>query len=284
MKDKKNHLEYRFIEVKGKKIAYVAEGEGIPVVMLHGWPQSSYVWRKVIPLLSKHYRVIAIDLPGLGESQSYDAFSTAEVSAILSEVTQHLGLSSYHLVGHDIGAWVAVTHALQYEEQLRSLTVVDAGIPGLIPDELFKPANASRIWQFYFHAVQDIPEFLIEGKEHAYLSWYFRNKSIIKEAISQSDTEFYVNQYLRKGVMSHGFEYYRAFPKSAEQNLALIKTLQIPVLAIGGESGVGGSIGVAMHKISPNVTTHVIHNCGHYVPEECPETFTKSVLAFTAGY
>lgn len=282
MEDKKNHLEYRFIEVRGKKIAYVEEGEGIPMVMLHGWPQSSYVWRKVIPLLSQHYRVFAIDLPGLGESQSYDAFSTAEVSAILSDVTQHLGLSSYHLVGHDIGAWVAVTHALQYEEQLRSLTVVDAGIPGLIPDELFKPANASRIWQFYFHAVHDIPEFLIEGKEYAYLSWYFRNKSIVKEAISKSDEAFYVNQYMHQGVMSHGFEYYRAFPKSAEQNLSLIKTLQIPVLAIGGESGVGGSIGVAMHKISNNVTTHVINDCGHYVPEECPEAFTKSVLSFTS--
>lgn len=276
-------MQYRFIEVKGKQIAYVSEGEGTPMVMLHGWPQSSYVWRKVIPLLAKHNRVIAIDLPGLGESQSYDAFSTAEVSAILSEVTQHLGLSSYHLVGHDIGAWVAVTHALQYEEQLRSLTVVDAGIPGLIPDEFFKPANASRIWQFYFHAVHDIPEFLIEGKEYAYLSWYFHNKSIVKDAISKNDAEFYVNQYLQKGVMSHGFEYYRSFPKSAEQNLTLMKTLQIPVLAIGGESGVGGSIGVAMRKISDNVTTHVLTKCGHYVPEECPEAFIQSVLSLTSG-
>jgi len=275
-------LEYNFIEVKGKRIAYTSQGVGTPMIMLHGWPQSSYVWRKVVPLLSEKYRIILIDLPGLGHSQSCDSFSTADISDILSEVAYALDLSSYHLVGHDIGAWVAVTHALKYEDQLLSLTVVDAGIPGLIPDELFKPANASRIWQFYFHAVHDIPEFLIEGKEYAYLSWYFHNKSIVKDAISKSDTEFYVNQYMHKDVMSHGFEYYRAFPKSAEQNLSLIKTLQIPVLALGGESGVGTSIGVAMNKISNKVTTHVIVDCGHYVPEERPKEFSEVLLNFTS--
>lgn len=281
---RKNALEYSFIDIKGKKIAYISEGIGTPIVMLHGWPQSSYIWRKVVPLISKEYRIILIDLPGLGHSQSFDTFSTADISDIISEVTQTLGISSYHLVGHDIGAWVAVTHALKYEERLISLTVVDAGIPGLIPDELFKPINASRIWQFYFHAIRDLPEFLIEGKEYEYLSWYFQNKSIVKDAISKSDIEFYVKQYKLKGVMSNGFEYYRAFAKSAEQNLLLIKKLKIPVLAIAGEFGVGASIGIAMNKISNRVTTHVIGNCGHYVPEECPKEFTEILLKFNSGY
>jgi len=176
-----------------------------------------------------------------------------------------------------------VTHALKYEEHLLSLTVVDAGIPGLIPDELFKPINASRIWQFYFHAVSDIPEFLIEGKEYEYLSWYFQNKSIVKDAISKSDIEFYVKQYMLKGVMTNGFEYYRAFTKSAEQNLLLIKKLKIPVLAMGGEFGVGASIGLAMNKISNRVTTHVIENCGHYVPEERPKEFSEILIEFISG-
>jgi len=276
-------LEYSFIDIKGKKIAYTSVGTGTPIVMLHGWPQSSYVWRKVVPLISKEYRIILIDLPGLGQSQSFDTFSTADVSDIIAEVTQTLGIASYHLVGHDIGAWVAVTHALKYGEHLLSLTVVDAGIPGLIPDELFKPINASRIWQFYFHAVSDIPEFLIEGKEYEYLSWYFQNKSIVKDAISKSDIEFYVKQYMLKGVMTNGFEYYRAFTKSAEQNLLLIKKLKIPVLAMGGEFGVGASIGLAMNKISNRVTTHVIENCGHYVPEERPKEFSEILIEFISG-
>ena len=276
-------MEYSFIDIKGKKIAYTSVGTGTPIVMLHGWPQSSYVWRKVVPLISKEYRIILIDLPGLGQSQSFDTFSTADVSDIIAEVTQTLGIASYHLVGHDIGAWVAVTHALKYEEHLLSLTVVDAGIPGLIPDELFKPINASRIWQFYFHAVSDIPEFLIEGKEYEYLSWYFQNKSIVKDAISKSDIEFYVKQYMLKGVMTNGFEYYRAFTKSAEQNLLLIKKLKIPVLAMGGEFGVGASIGLAMNKISNRVTTHVIENCGHYVPEERPKEFSEILIEFISG-
>ena len=276
-------MKYSFINVKGKSIAYMTEGNGTPIILLHGWPQTSHVWHKVVPLLSAKYRVVLIDLPGLGESQSFDAFDTGSVADIISTTAEALGISDYHLVGHDIGAWVVTSLALRHEKRLKSLTVVDAGIPGLIPDEIFKPNNASRIWQFYFHAVSDIPELLTEGREREYLSWYFLNKAIVKDAISESDIELYTNQYQRKHAMSNGFGYYRAFTKSADQNQSFQKKLAIPVLAIGGESAVGASIGVAMSKIAATVTTKVIANCGHYVPEEQPSEFTETLLEFING-
>ena len=273
-------MKYSFINVKGKSIAYMTEGNGTPIILLHGWPQTSHVWHKVVPLLSAKYQVVLIDLPGLGESQSFDAFDTGSVADIISTTAEALGISDYHLVGHDIGAWVATSLALRHEKRLKSLTVVDAGIPGLIPDEIFKPNNASRIWQFYFHAVSDIPELLTEGREREYLSWYFLNKAIVKDAISESDIELYTNQYQRKHAMSNGFGYYRAFTKSADQNQSFQKKLAIPVLAIGGESAVGASIGVAMSEIAATVSTKVIANCGHYVPEEQPSEFTETLLEF----
>lgn len=276
-------LEYRSINIKGKSVAYVAEGNGDPIVLLHGWPQSSHVWHKVVPFLAAKHRVVLIDLPGLGESQSFDVFDTGSVADIIADATEALGISGYHLVGHDIGAWVATSLALSHENLLKSLTVVDAGIPGLIPDEIFKPGNASRIWQFYFHAVDDIPEFLTEGREREYLSWYFHNKAIVKDAISESDIDLYANQYRRKHAMSNGFGYYRAFTKSAEQNRSFQQKLAIPVLAIGGESGVGASIGAAMNKIAAIVSTKVIANCGHYVPEERPREFSETLLALING-
>jgi len=276
-------VEYSIANIKGKSVAYKTEGNGVPIVLLHGWPQSSHVWHKVVPFLAAKHRVVLIDLPGLGESQSFDVFDTGGVADIISDVTEALGIPGYHVVGHDIGAWVATSLALQHENRLISLTVVDAGIPGLIPDEVFKPGNASRVWQFYFHAVADIPELLTEGREREYLSWYFHNKAIVKDAISESDIDLYTNQYRRKHAMSNGFEYYRAFTKSADQNRSSQQKLAIPVLAIGGESAVGASIGVAMNKIATTVTTKVIANCGHYVPEERPSEFAETLLEFING-
>lgn len=281
---RKATLEYSLISVRGKSIAYKTEGKGAPVVLLHGWPQTSHVWRKVVPMLAAKHRVILIDLPGLGKSQSFDIFDTGTVADIISDAIEALGISTYHLVGHDIGAWVVTSLALRHETRLKSLTVVDAGIPGLIPDEIFKPGNASRVWQFYFHAVSDIPELLTEGREREYLSWYFHNKAIVKDAIAENDIDLYTNQYRRKYAMSNGFGYYRAFTKSADQNRSFQKKLAIPVLAVGGESGVGASIGAAMNKIATSVTTKVIVNCGHYVPEERPAEFSEVLLRFTNGH
>lgn len=283
MLERKSTLEYSFIDVKGKSIAYMTEGDGVPIILLHGWPQSSHVWRKVVPFLAPKHRVVLIDLPGLGESQSFDVFDTGSVADIISDATAALGISGYHLVGHDIGAWVATSLALRHESRLKSLTVVDAGIPGLIPDDIFKPSNASRVWQFYFHAVADIPELLTEGREREYLSWYFRNKAIVKDAIVESDIDLYTNQYRRKYAMSNGFGYYRAFTKSADQNRSFQQKLAIPVLAIGGEFAVGASIGAAMNKIATTVTTKVTANCGHYVPEERPSEFAETLLEFING-
>lgn len=278
--ERKSSVEYSLVNVKGKSIAYQMEGNGVPIVLLHGWPQSSHVWHKIVPFLAAKHRVVLIDLPGLGESQSFDVFDTGGVADIISDATEALGIPDYHLVGHDIGAWVATSLAFRHESRLKSLTVVDAGIPGLIPDEIFKPGNASRVWQFYFHAVADIPELLTEGREREYLSWYFHNKAIVKDAISESDIDHYTNQYRRKHAMSNGFGYYRAFTKSADQNRSFQQKLAIPVLAIGGESGVGASIGAAMNKIANTVSTKVITNCGHYVPEEQPSEFSEILLEF----
>jgi pimeloyl-ACP methyl ester carboxylesterase len=273
-------LEQRHINIEGKAIGYKTAGTGTPVILLHGWPQTAHIWRKVVSAIASRHQVILIDLPGLGESESYDIYDTGFIAEIIAKTAQTLGVREYHLVGHDIGAWVAVAQARLFESRLKSLTVIDAGIPGLIPDVIFKPENAQRVWQFYFHAVADIPELLIKGREKEYLAWYFRNKSVVKDAITDLDIAHYVDQYSRRNAMSNGFGYYRAFSLSAEQNRAAHPKLTIPILAIGAESGVGTSIGMAMDKIADRVTTKVVTHCGHYVPEERPSEFSELLLSF----
>jgi pimeloyl-ACP methyl ester carboxylesterase len=273
-------MEQQHINIEGKAIGYEIAGVGTPVILLHGWPQTSHMWRKVVSAIASRHQVILIDLPGLGGSETYDIYDTGFIAEIIAKTAQTLDVSEYHLVGHDIGAWVAVAQARLFEGQLRSLTVIDAGIPGLIPDAIFTPGNAQRVWQFYFHAVADIPELLIKGREKEYLAWYFRNKSIVQDAITDLDVAYYAGQYSRQHAMSNGFGYYRAFSLSAEQNRAVHPKLTIPILTIGAESGVGASIGMAMAKIADCVTTKVIANCGHYVPEERPSEFAELLLSF----
>lgn len=271
------------IIVFDSKISYYEQGQGETIFLLHGWPQTSYVWRKVIPKLAESFRVIAIDLPGTGNSDAAFSHDTLHIATVVNEFASILSIESFHLVGHDIGCWVAVTFALTFESRLKTLTVIDAGIPGLISPAVFQPENAGKVWQFYFHAINDIPEMLLEGKEKEYLSWYFVNKSFIKTAITEEDLEVYYQTYKGVEKLRNGFSYYKAFSESARQNQESKTFLQVPVLAVGGEHALGEQVGNAMKTIAANVETVSIKDCGHYVPEEQPEELTKLILQLVKG-
>ncbi|MEO1054702.1 MAG: alpha/beta hydrolase [Bacteroidota bacterium] len=269
--------------VNQTKIAYYEQGKGETILLLHGWPQTSYVWRKMFPEFAKQYRTIAIDLPGNGNSGEASAYDTEHIATIVKGFVDELGIDQFHLVSHDIGSWVAVPFANMYEESLKTLTVMEAGIPGLIPNAYFTPENANKIWQFYFHSVSDIPEFLTKGKEKEYLAWYFNTKSHVKGAITEKDLNVYYKAYKGKGKMKNGFEYYRAFSRDAQQNLAVKTKLNLPVLAIGAQYSVGDKMGAAMNKMATQVTSEVVMDCGHYIPEERPKELVALIEKLISG-
>jgi pimeloyl-ACP methyl ester carboxylesterase len=267
--------------VDGVEIQYYERGTGQTMLLVHGWPQTAYVWRKVLPLLPDDYRVVAIELPGMGNTRPLPASDTLTAAQYLKKFCDQLGILDFHLVGHDVGGWVCVTYALEFESSLRSLTIIDASIPGLITDEIFKLNNTDKIWHFYFHAVQDMPEMLIEGKEKAYLKWHLHTKSNVAGAISEEDLEVYTAAYSGKERLSNGFAYYRAYNANAEQNLSYANRLHIPLLAIGGGHSQGENIGKAMQKISNSeVRTVVIPDAGHHIAEEQPEAFVSQLMDF----
>ncbi|QHS63441.1 alpha/beta fold hydrolase [Chitinophaga agri] len=123
--------EAKFMQIESTTLCYYEQGQGDVILLLHGWPQTSYVWRKVIPLLAAHNRVIAVDLPGLGGSSPALYYDTRSIAGIISRFISHLHIDKVHLVSHDVGSWVAVSFALYHEAQLNTLTVIDAAIPGL---------------------------------------------------------------------------------------------------------------------------------------------------------
>ena len=215
--------------VNGIQLHYVIGGKGDPVVLLHGWPETWYAWHKVMPALAKNYTVIAPDLRGLGDSSKpltgYDGKTLAED---IHQLVTQLGFKTLFLVGHDIGTQVAYSYAAAHPTEVKKLVVMELTIPG------FAPAGRMPLWWATFHQTPDVPEALVEGKEMTYLSWFYHNLAFNPAAITQADINEYVSHYSAPGGMHAGFEYYRAFPQDAIQNMNYSKSnLTMPVLAMG---------------------------------------------------
>ena len=269
-------------EMIAGEIRAVTAGYGSSVVLVPGWPESAEAYGDLLPLLAERHSVLSIDPPGLGGSApSPEGYDTGAISTLLNKVIAKREEGPFHLVGHDVGAWIAYAWAAQFPDRVRSLTLLDSALPGLTAARNYPlaPELNLKLWQFSFNMLPDLPEILTAGRERALMEWLIRNKAAHPERIKAMD--IYVDWYARPGGMGRGFEYYRATPKSAAQNVEFSKSkLRMPVLAIGGESGVGGSLKQAMQSLADDVEGEVIADCGHYVMEEQPQAVASQLLSF----
>ncbi len=273
---------HRAAEVNGVRLHYVTAGAGAPVVLLHGWPQTWFVWRDVIPALAGRYRVIAPDLRGLGESSIPETgYDTGTVAEDIHALLRQLDTERFLLVGHDIGTWVAYAYAAAHPAAVRRLVVMDSALPGVSPVPAPTPASIIRIWHFAFNALPELPDLLVTGREREFLSWLLRYKSFTPTAVSPDVVDEYVRAYTRPGRMSAGFAYYRAIFETMAQNRARAQQkLTAPVLAIGGETGVGAVMEATMRLVADDVRGAVIAECGHYILDEQPEEAIRLTLPF----
>lgn len=283
-------LSHHFATVQGIRLHYVACGDPLspPLLLLAGFPQSAYAWRKVMPLLSAQYYLIAPDLPGQGDSdrpeQGYD---TGALAQIVHQLMQHLGLQRYALAAHDVGAWVGWPYAASYAHEVTKLVLLDAGIPGItLPDRLpIAPDKAWRTWHFAFHCLPDLPEALIDGKERIYLEWFLRRKTASPAAFSEADIDEYLRPFTALGGLRAGLAYYRAVEQSAVQNRALLAQgkLTMPLLAVSADQGSIADMAQPLRATAEQVTGVTIAQCGHFIPEEQPAALADVLHAFLAG-
>jgi pimeloyl-ACP methyl ester carboxylesterase len=262
--------------VNGIQMHYVMGGQGDPVVLVHGWPQTWYEWRHVMPALAKNYTVIAPDLRGLGESSKpisgYDGKTTAED---IHQLVTKLGFNDIFLVGHDFGVQVAYSYAAAHPNEIKRLVILDVPVAGIGPG-----GNITGLWWAQFHNVRDIPEMLVAGHEREYLTWFYRY-SCNPAAITEEDIDEYVSHYSSPGGMRAGFEYYRALSDDIKQNkeYSMVK-LPMPVLVLGGECSFGDAALDSMRLLATDVRGSVIPNTGHWIPEERPEFLADQLFKF----
>lgn len=259
-------------------------GKGLPIVLLPGWPQTADAYLEIFESLSERYQVWAVDPPGLGDSAASTAgYDRKNISKTLEESISTKISSPYHLVGHDVGAWIAYAWAAQFPASIKSLVLLDSAIPGHSPPLSYPlPDDANiKLWQFSFNKLPDLPEALTQGRERILLDWLFDKKAVHPERISEAKRTRYANCYSRPKGMSQGYAYYRAVTLSAQQNIKFSETkLPMPVLALGGSAGVGKNLKASLRTIADNVTGGDIEDCGHYVMEEQPEVVSRLLLDF----
>jgi pimeloyl-ACP methyl ester carboxylesterase len=259
---------------------------GEAVVLLHGWPESHFAWRRVIPGLAARYRVIAPDLRGFGDSSKpATGYDTRTVAGDIVGLLDHLGIGRAHLIGHDFGAATAYAIAAGWRDRVMTLAFIEMLLPGFGLEELVALSKTGfGLWHLAFHAAPDVPEMLIAGREREYLSWFFRNHAYDPTAISDEELDVYAGNYRQPGAARAAMGFYRALHEDAEQNRQFAEVkLAAPVLAVGGAFSIGAGVAACLRRVATNVEGDVVPECGHWVAEERPQWLADRLSGFLAA-
>jgi pimeloyl-ACP methyl ester carboxylesterase len=278
---------HRWVDAEGIRLHAVEGGRstGPAVVLLAGFPQTWWAWRKVMPGLAERFHVIAIDLPGQGHSdRPHGSYDTHTVASRVQAAVTALTVSKYWLVAHDIGAWVAFSLALRYEDRLHGVALLDAGIPGItLPDAVpTDPDRAWKTWHFAFHLVPDLPETLLAGRERDYVDWFLTVKALSPNTFDRSEVDHYAAAVAAEGGLRASLAYYRDAAESARRNHDALarRHVTVPVLGISSSHGSIPDMAASISPWADNATGVVIPQAGHFIPDEQPDAVVDALTAF----
>jgi pimeloyl-ACP methyl ester carboxylesterase len=267
------------VPVDGATISVNVGGNGPPVLLLHGYAESSRMWKPLAKVLAPGATVIAPDLPGIGDSSIPKTGLDMKTSAErIHAAVASLGYRNVRVVGHDIGLMVAYAYAAMYPQEVEKLALMDAFLPGV--GDWHAVYDNPGIWHFRFYG--PTPEALVKGRERTYFEHFWNDFAADKtRSIPEADRRAYTAEYARPGRMAAGFAYFASFPKTATDFAELSKTrLAMPVLSIGGAKANGVALGEQAKLIAPNMKVIVLENAGHWIMEERPQETIDALVAF----
>ena len=261
------------------KLHYLTAGHGPTVILLHGYAETSRMWRPLIPLLAEKFTVIAPDLPGIGDSAiPADKIDMKTSASRIHALARSLGVEKARVVGHDIGLMVAYAYAAQFPTETEKLVVMDAFLPGVPGWEAIY--NAPNIWHFRFNG--EYPEALVRGRERIYFEYFWNVFAADKtHSIPEADRKAYTEAYSKPGRMRAAWAYFASWPQLAKDFAQLSQTkLTMPVLSIGGDKSLGNELAEQMKLVADNVTIVVLKDTGHWILEERPKETTEALVKF----
>jgi pimeloyl-ACP methyl ester carboxylesterase len=269
----------RFAEVNGVRLHYLIAGQGDPVLLLHGYAQTSHMWLPLIAKLVGTRTVIAPDLRGIGESGTPpDGYTKAAMAEDIHALVQSLGLKRIRIVGHDIGLMVAYAYAARYPAEVDRIALMDAFLPGV--------GNWRDVWLmrdlWHFHFYGETPLALVAGRERTYLEHFWNDFAADRNhSVPEADRQLYAKAYGRPGGMRAGFEVFRAFERDAEDFARFaLQPLTMPMLVLTGEKASGDGLIRQARLVASNVEGVVIGGSGHWLMEEAPDQVIPRLVEF----
>jgi pimeloyl-ACP methyl ester carboxylesterase len=276
-------VEHHRIELNGTELHYVAAGTtGSPVLLVHGFPETWWVFHKVIPLLSEQHRVFAVDLRGFGDSATATPDHDSATSAKdLSELIARLDVGSVHLTGQDISGPTTFRVAAAHPELVRSYTGIETGLPGFGAERLADVTNGGA-WHIGVLAAPGIPEMLLAGRERAFIADYaIPSLTASPDAFTDTDIDELVRAYARPDAFAGAAGLYRSLLSEGEELRKLAaRKLEMPALAVGGRSG--NFTPATLRQVATNVTAVRIEGIGHYAAMEAPDQLAAALNSFYA--
>jgi pimeloyl-ACP methyl ester carboxylesterase len=269
----------RFAVANGVRLHYLDAGTGTPIVLLHGFGETSHMWLPLIPKLAVTHRVLAPDLRGSGESAVPDSgYNKVAMARDIHVLVQRLGATSVRIVGHDIGLMVAYAYAALYPQETERVALMDAFIPGV--------GNWQSVWLlrdlWHFHFYGKTPLALVRGRERIYLEHFWNDFAADpRHSIPQRDRRIYAATYARPGHVWAGMEWFRAFEQDGKELAELAKTpLTMPMLVLSGEKAGGQFLIDQGRLVDSNVEGVIVKGSGHWLIEEAPDQVMPALVAF----
>ena len=280
-----------YATVNGVRLHYAEGGSGQPLICLPGWPQTWFSYHPIAAQLAEHYRVIIVDIRGMGTSDKPESgYDKKTMAADIHALLQHLGLPKAALLGHDIGGMVAASFAFNYPEATDKLILADGGHPsdGMrymsllpAPGAFAGPtmdAHQPYVWWMAFNQVKGLPEKLLEGRFQYLLDYLFAYVMLDERKMSAFDRAVYANAYNAPASIRAANAWYQAF----EQDMADARAyspLSMPVLGIGSRVSFE-TMQMSLPAIAPASQVIGILDSGHYMFEEKPIEVLAAVLGF----
>ena len=268
-----------FAEVNGVRLHYLMAGEGKPIVLLHGYAQTSHMWLPLIAELAKTHTVIAPDLRGFGDSAKPDGgYDKATMARDIIALSASLGHARVAIAGHDIGLMVAYAYAAQNPDGVERIALMDAFLPGV--GDWTSVWLLRDLWHFHFYG--KTPLALVEGRERIYFEHFWNDFAADPaHSVSEADRRLYAAAYAQPGGMRAGFEVFRAFERDAADFAAFSKTkLTMPMLVLTGEKASGEFLIAQGRLVADTVEGVVIKGSGHWLIDEAPDQVIPRLVAF----
>src|SRR4051812_40790180 len=272
-------ISSKFADANGVRLHYLVAGTGEPVILLHGYAQTSHMWLPLIPQLAKTHLVIAPDLRGFDQSAKPEAgYDKKTMAQDIHALAAALKLTKIRIVGHDIGLMVAYAYAAQYPTEVDRIVLMDAFLPGV--------GDWEQVWllrdKWHFNFFGETPLRLVAGRERIYFEHFWNDFAADpKHSVSEANRQFYTTAYARPGGMRAGFEVFRAFAQDGTDFAQFAKTkLTMPMLVLAGEKASGDFLIQQARLVDTNVEGVIVKGSGHWLMDEAPDQVIPNLVAF----